>query len=561
MKQLLILLLMLYAGSALAQQKITITGYAVKNALSANVNDWRPGDVNAVAKSGNPHGGDKEVKLVIKVKRGGQVICGNDARSASYENLTTRVISTRDVTAILGDCPLQPGQYRLCMQYFNNVDVGVSDEYCKDFTVESTMRSEETGGITQGREAATPSEPAIAVTPGQPRVQTPKNYRRPYLIAPANNKIFRYGELQKPVSLTWAPVTPAVPAHDLVYTVRIYEILDGQQPTQAARSNQPIFEKEVKTTQAIWQVPAEYTASKEVKSFAWAVQATNKEGKGYGENNGTSEVFMLRMQGEDEIDIKIDTLKVGCCKDGKQRISVIVRNVLTNSNTKVKKLSIVNINGTAANTDISSFCTPTVPYSFLPPGGATTFYADINCIQNINTIVVKAEAERNVNNILLTDNDIEYDTLHCICTMCDKIVMTISEVPLTVAGGNATFTSSVNVTPKPVKQIKTDIVFFSHKPENEDCLLCNTDSRTFGIIADAALADGDFALTSDPYTGEAAWVSNNPAGTSLNGNLTLKVSLPPMVKCCKQKVRLCVRYTFTFNDCTTCEKIVCYSSN
>lgn len=181
----------------------------------------------------------------------------------------------------------------------------------------------------------------------------------------------------------------------------------------------------------------------------------------------------------------------------------------------------------------------------------------------MNNLVVKAEGERNTPMGIVTDNDLESDTLNCICKECDNIKIEIPDKAQTSFSANTvTVNSPVSVTPKKVKKVTAEIVYFSFKPESEDCAPCNKDSKTYGNIISASLIASGFPTNAlVPYGHEAVWNSNSNAGALLNGQFAFIVSVPPLVKCCSARIRYCVRYTFQFDDCTVCEKVVCYTIN
>ena len=66
---------------------------------------------------------------------------------------------------------------------------------------------------------------------------------------------------------------------------------------QAAKTNTPVFERQVNTTQTIWQVPLDFTNSKETLTFVWNVQATDNKGKPYGADKGISEPTIFIVKG------------------------------------------------------------------------------------------------------------------------------------------------------------------------------------------------------------------------------------------------------------------------
>ena len=48
-------------------------------------------------------------------------------------------------------------------------------------------------------------------------------------------------------------------------------------------------------------------------------------------------------------------------------------------------------------------------------------------------------------------------------------------------------------------------------------------------------------------------VSNKP--------FSFTISMPPTVKCCAATLKWCIRYVITLEDCTVCNKLVCYTYN
>ena len=104
--------------------------------------------------------------------------------------------------------------------------------------------------------------------------------------------------------------------------------MQGQNGTQAMRANAPLVSKDVDNlTQAI--VTNLYNGPCKppyLCDFIWTVQAVNREDKPMGRNNGTSEPYTFKIL-DDNINTKIDSVKVGCCVNGKQSIYVKVDNL------------------------------------------------------------------------------------------------------------------------------------------------------------------------------------------------------------------------------------------
>ena len=267
MKRKLYFLVLVFVTTAVAfAQQITISSLIVKPVLPANVSQWNATAVNGIATGTLDMDG---VKMAINIVRNGNFfVCGTTYQTAQeMPGFATKVIRTSDVTAALGDCILPPGEYRLCIQFYS---VGLPDAYetCRDFSV------------------ASPTTP-------QPGNVT---YTAPTLLIPADGTVFIPSGYVAPLTFRWTPVIPQPPIGDLIYTLRIYEIGPGQQATQALIGNSPIYEKQVKTTQASWKAPIEYAVSSQSTSFVWNVQATNNEGQGYGPNNGLSGPFKFTLK-------------------------------------------------------------------------------------------------------------------------------------------------------------------------------------------------------------------------------------------------------------------------
>jgi|GEM_PF-1159626 len=396
-----------------------------------------------------------------------------------------------------------------------------------------------------------------------------KEYIRPSILSPADGAAISSEELKKSVVLKWTSVIPLPPAGNVVYHVKLYEVAEGQQAATVLKSGKAIFEKDISNaTQTSFSQPASTKTSDKQSQFTWTVQATDRMGKPYGANNGTSDPSTFKIS-ENDIDIAIDSLKVECCKDGKQLIKITIKNNLANTNTILKKIIITAVNGNFGSPqplDISTLISPPLPFSFLPSSasaslGRKNFTASIDCNLNMNNLVVKAEGERSTAMGLVTDNDLESDTLNCICRECDKIKIEIPDKAQTSFSANTvSVISPVSVSPKKVKKITADIAYFSYTPESEDCAPCDKDSKTFGNFASASLtAPGFPSAALIPYGHEAIWNSNTSSGAILNGQFSLNVTVPPLVKCCSAKIRFCIRYTFQFDDCTVCEKVVCYT--
>lgn len=254
-------------------QQVTISAFTVKHELPGDISVWGADAANGVA-TGSVQGRPIEnSKMVVKVFRNGNsLVCGNTPQSAqTVPGFTNKIIRTTDITAGLSDCILQPGEYTLCIEFFDIESISISKAQCRDFKV---------------------------VNPITPREQG--KYTAPILVSPVNRAIIKCEDLKKPLILRWTPVVPPPPpVNDVIYTVRVYEVYKDQEIAQAINANPPVFEKEVKTTQTIWLMPGDLIING--RTFAWSVQATNKEGMGYGDNSGRSEIWSFDVNCEKKI--------------------------------------------------------------------------------------------------------------------------------------------------------------------------------------------------------------------------------------------------------------------
>lgn len=260
-----------------------------------------------------------------------------------------------------------------------------------------------------------------------------------------------------------------------------------------------------------------------------------------------SEVWSFKVL-QNDIDTQIDSLKIGCCENGKQSIRIKIKNNLANANTTVKKVWIMGVNGFTGGPyplDISASLTPALPFNFLPAGGTKVFNGYINCIENMKTVIIKVETERIVTGLPVIDQDLAYDTLNCICDACDEKNFTLnSSTPsqINFANNVLSFSQPLNIITNPanpVKSIKAELVYFEMVPENDMCIPCNKDAAAYGHFTNG--------------TNSMQWAASTPQAP-----LNFSITTPQMTPCCSALFKWCLRYKIEFEDCTTCNKLVCY---
>jgi hypothetical protein len=523
LQSLLLALCITLLASAQINQ-VNIVNFTVKNTLPANIDNWlnTPGALLLTAQK-VPGARLLEPRLVIQVKSGGAVICGNNPGTARpVDPFDVRTFNTADLTGILTNCrELKEGTYSICVQFFNVDKVAISREVCKEFRVEGAA----------------------------------VDYAPPTLITPDNGKKFTVTELQRPVIFRWTPLVPK-PKEPVTYKLRVWQLMQGQNGAQAMKANQPIVAKDVdnNTQVTITNLLTGPCKPPYLCDFIWNVQAVNRSGKPIGRNNGTSEPYSFKVQ--NNIDIEIDSIYVSCCENGKQNIYIKVDNNLAGN---VRILAIkYKINGTGPNITLTPL-TPPLPV-IIPGNGSQVFTSSINCIDTASNLKFLVDAE-DVADPDNTETEVGSDTLNCYCNACDSVKIDVVQkdsIKLD-ANGNLVLNNTINISPKPVKSISADLVYFEYKPESDDCMICNKDSKTFGNFISATAGNQTLPL---PYNHVAQWTSTNPNGQMVNGiPLQFNISMPPTVKCCAAQVRWCIRYVVTFADCTVCNKLVCYTYN
>jgi hypothetical protein len=506
----LLLLCFVYTGTmaqAGGQAQISIINFTVKQKLPADVSTWNsvPASIVLVAKymgQGNVVGS----KLVVQIKKGGTRICGNDQQSSVFlDAFQTRNFSANELTGYLLQCPkLSPGSYTLCVQFFGEDRKEKSPEVCRPFTVED-------------------------------EVQVQESYSPPQNITPGNGKIFKPEELKGPVTFRWTPLVPK-PKEPVTYRLRVWQLMQGQNGVNAMRSNPPIVTKDVDNiTQAI--VTNIYTGPCRppyLCDYVWQVQAVNRDGKPMGSNEGKSELWSFKIQ--NNIDIQIDSVKFGCCIDGKQSIYIKVKNNLA---TAVNIVAIkYKVNGVGASIPLSPIAPPLVQN--IAGNGTKVFTSSIDCINAASFLKFLVDAE----DVADPDNketEVASDTLKCRCDACDEKNFSLTAplpAQINFANNILSFSQSLTVgSIKPVKNIKAELVYFEMVPENNYCIPCNKDAATYGHFSNG--------------TNSMEW---NTVNVPQNFNITT----PQMTPCCSAVFKWCIRYKIEFKDCTTCNKLVCY---
>jgi hypothetical protein len=246
-------------------KQINIISFNVKNKLPSDVSTWGniPAGLMLVAQK-VPQINIQGIKLVVLIKQSGGRICGTTVDASPQIDINNiRNFTGNELVGYLSQCPtLKPGNYIMCVQFFNIDRYPISEERCRDFVVED-------------------------------QVQVQQSYTAPQNISPVNQKKFSVSEQSAPITFRWTPLVPK-PQTPVKYRLKVWQLMQGQSGSQAMRNNAPIVEKDVTNiTQAV--IANLYTGPCRppyLCDFVWNVQALDKEGKPLGNNNGTSELSL-----------------------------------------------------------------------------------------------------------------------------------------------------------------------------------------------------------------------------------------------------------------------------
>lgn len=253
----------LFAQQPLMQ--INIINFTVKNKLSADINNWANLPTNLILTAQKiPTAQLRSIKLVIQIKLNGSKICGTLANNTlAVDAFSVRNYNAADLSAMIVPCnKLTPNRYSLSAQFFNEDNYPISREASKEFEVGDAVF----------------------------------DYTTPQNISPIQNKIFTATSIVTPIIFRWLPILPK--QKNVIYRLRIWQIMQGQTATQAINANEPIAEKEVKNINQtiVNNLNLSPCTTATTCNFAWAVQALDIDGKPIGRNNGLGEWFIFSIK-------------------------------------------------------------------------------------------------------------------------------------------------------------------------------------------------------------------------------------------------------------------------
>ncbi len=633
MKKFIFFLLLLCFYNAQSQpNQINIVNFTVKNTLPSSVDVWMnsPGALLLTVQRGQ-QARDLKPFMVLQIKSGGSIICGNNASTAKQiDPFDVRTFTTAELLSFLPGCKeLKEGSYSLCVQFFSAERKELSREVCKEFTVAAAKKeySPPQNIAPANQKQLTEKEMSAPVTfrwtPIVPKPQEPVTYRLkvwqlmqgqnstqamrtnppivtkdvdnltqtivtgiytgpcrpPYLcdyiwevqalnregnpmgsnegrsepfsfkvegsqttsppknVFPADKKQFTEKEMSTPVTFRWTPLVPK-PQESVTYRLKVWQLMQGQNSTEAMRTNKPIVTKDVAditeaTVSGIYTGPCRPPY---LCDYVWSVQALNKAGNPIGNNNGTSEptAFAVSLY-----IIQLDSIKVSCTNTpGVYSFSYTI----TNPNPGPATLNLFTVTSSVpAGASIGTFSPPI--NTVINSGNQLTITGTINAAPNLSNICIGAEIKDVGNAFWKASKDTCVKVDVCRCDACDEknFVFTAPKPsPINYTNNTLAYNQNITVTTTPAKTIKSitaELVYFELVPENNLCIPCNKDAATYGHFTNG--------------TNSLQW--SGPQ-TVLNINITT----PQLVPCCSALFRWCIRYKIEFTDCTSCNKLVCY---
>jgi hypothetical protein len=592
--------------SANAQNPVSSINITMPAQMPAQISDWHntlpPVAITAQIRPDSNRSIPKSIiesKVLVSIKNGDSKICGSyNPKTAPYAEFNSLVKNWRgaDVEQLIGQaCTLKPGSYTLCVQFFDHNGQALSDERCKPFTVKNDADPDNLVAYQQPQGVA----PANGALLNEKSIKQPILFRwTPVVPKPKENVVYKIQVWQYEQNKNYLEAIKAT------QPIIIKEVSNINQAVVTDLMNSDC------------KPPLNC-------NFAWIVQAVDPKGNALGKNNGFSEPFTFKMDskltGKDSLpsnqksmggantEFKIDSAICLKKENGQFKYHIwahysngvtqpSTNNVLLNDvnpfagypanpnpPNNVNKLNLANnirMKSGAPNmaltmNDILEASSGTIlTITPLPASAFTPASLVPNSIHNFQfdystpTITpvqftyyglvddgLKDKANRNARN--------ETDSLKyppCPCSACDEITIKapIKGEMQNNGNGSVSFTAALSAGPKKVKRIKADLVYFDMKTEDENCLACNKVSNLFGNINTATTTNSGFsggANTSHSAQFDAAGNVDISGGIPINFTL----SIPPLVACCNATLNFCIRYTITFEDCTVCNVLECYS--
>lgn len=521
MKFKLLLFFTLFCMAASAQNLVNITPFSMPRSVPANTAEW--GNLPSLIIVANAAGQGnltelEESKVAFTIKSGGNKVCGGNLVQSGFSG-RNKVFKASEISGMLNGCVLKPGSYQLCVQFFSSANgqtKPISDEKCSniDFVIDAG---------------------AAVTTPANTNFTPPQN------IAPANQKVLNEAETRQPLTFRWTPLVPK-PRTPVIYNLKVWQVLDGQNAAQVMKSNQPFIEEEVKDqTQYAYRKGWDGVVKGGSKiAFVWRVEAVDEKGKPYGSSEPTA--FSVGSPCSPDYEMFFDS--VYCGADGKVHvqghIKLTPKPTITINSISLTQIKETNFSGANVPTSI------TLPKLLTGSGGNYPFNFIINEEMCGKTLFLGYSINFTCSSTGITMDLPCAETYSnvpcCVCTSCDEKNFSLTANPpsISIAGNFIDYNQPITVTTTPtrtIKSIKAELIYFEMVPENDYCIPCNKESATYAHFSNN---------------------SNSMQWNKEEKRFAIKIAIPPLTPCCSAVFKWCVRYKIEFTDCTTCNKVVCY---
>ena len=110
---------------------------------------------------------------------------------------------------------------------------------------------------------------------------------------------------------------------------------------------------------------------------------------------------------------------------------------------------------------------------------------------------------------------------------------------------------------KKIIKVSAQMVDFERLGEN-GCMRCTKESKEFGNYIGGSLNGDGGIVVNGAYGKQIQWQYTTP--TTISGfNAVLNMQFPPLseVSCCQDSIKVCTRWSFTDEDCVTCDTLIC----
>ncbi|MBZ0200204.1 MAG: hypothetical protein K8H86_10075 [Ignavibacteriaceae bacterium] len=384
----------------------------------------------------------------------------------------------------------------------------------------------------------------------------------PQLVSPADGEKITLGTLP---TFTWMPIMPSNPKAE--YTLKIVQILGKQSPEEAMNRNKVFFQgKGIKGT--MFQYPLKEKKFEERKTYVWAVEVK------LGETIIKSMMNSFTV-GSNLIDIKIDSLKIACCEDGKNNFGIIVRNLLSTP-VNITQIKINNING--VNSSIALNPSPALTFT-IPGNSAHTFTGSFDCVDTSRTISVFVKAESPSDPDIINTESLT-DTLNCLCNECLSLSVNFNNFAAALSGnaGNQFVITGDIVPSVPIYGMEVEMQSYSYTANPSPCTNGITNLEESGMFLNPGSTINGTPVQLFNETASGSSNTNNNASkivkfsstTALSGNIPINliVGLPGPIsgldkECCNISYKVCFKIKLFLDkqSCNSCTFSHCFEFN